>query len=99
MTCPTHHPACDRREHKTAVLIKAALDARSMLFFLASAADSFTNAEEKARVLSIRERLAVACEDLQAEPSKRRARMEPEEDMQPGNSYPKPGVTVHRIQK
>ena len=99
MTCTTHHHARDCREQKTAVLIKAALDARSMLFFLSSAADGFTNPEEKARVLSIRERIAVACEDLQAEPSKRRARMEPEEDMQPGKSYQKPGVTVHRIGK
>lgn len=99
MSCITHHHACDCREHKTAVLIKAALDARSMLFFLGAAADGFTNAEEKARVLSIRERLEVACEDLQPKPTKRKANIEPEEYIQPGNSYPRPGLTVHRIGK
>ena len=99
MSCTTHHHACDCREHKTAVLIKAALDARSMLFFLATAADGFTNTEEKARVLSIRERLAVACENLQAGLPKRRVLAEPEEDIPHGKSFPKPGVTVHRIGK
>ena len=99
MSCTTNHPACDCCEHKTAVLIKAALDARSMLFTLSSAADGYTNAEEKARVLSIRERISAACENLQAGLPKRRKLAEPEEFIQAGKSYPKPGVTVHRIGK
>lgn len=38
-------------------------------------------------------------ENLQAVPRKRYVRAEPEEYIQPGKSYPKPGVTVHRIGK
>jgi hypothetical protein len=64
MTCrPTHHLACDCREQKFAVLIKAALDLAAEVDVLKAAAAITLN--EKARILEIVERAYDACEQVQ----------------------------------
>lgn len=65
MTChTTHHLACDCREHKVAVLIKAALDAASDLDV---AKNLYSAPEDKERAQSFVERTYTAVEALGVE--------------------------------
>lgn len=63
-SCITHHHACDCREHKVAVLIKAAQDAAVELDELKNTA---LNSEEIDRAEPIVARLYSACEALGAD--------------------------------
>ena len=66
MTChTTHHHACDCREHKFAVLIKAALDAACELDAIKNIAP--IDEEERERISQIVERIYAACEEVQGE--------------------------------
>lgn len=67
--CTTHHHACDCREHKVSVLIKAALDAASELDSLKSDAAQDPHAapiaiHERDRLQSVVDRVYDACEQL-----------------------------------
>lgn len=62
MTCLSHHHACDCREHRLAVLMKAASDAAFELDEVKLKAD--IGQEERDRLQAIVERVQSACETL-----------------------------------
>lgn len=62
MNCTSHHPACECREHKIAVLSKAAYDASLQINWLKDLPD--ISADEKAGMEGILDRLNAAREDV-----------------------------------
>lgn len=60
--CTSHHHACACREHRVAVLVKAALDASCELDELKN--DSAILSEDRAKLAQLVERIEVACEAL-----------------------------------
>lgn len=62
MNCITHFHACDCREHKVAVLVKAALDAAVELDETKN--NPSIDQEQKERNLQVVERVYAACNEL-----------------------------------
>lgn len=62
MTCTTHHHACDCREHKIAVLLKAAMDAAVELDWTKN--NPAIDADTRDRNQQTVERVQAACDAL-----------------------------------
>lgn len=95
MRCVTHHHACDCREHKVAVLLKAALDAAAELDALNTIAP--INGEERERIQMVVARVYAAGEfDTPRKPTRKMAAPVEDEPLRQRISRPAPGVIVHR---